>query len=486
MLTYISFRKLFVLIALICLPGVIVPQINKNELYKTIQFLASKELDGRLAGSQGYTKAADFIAGELTKLNLKPAGDDKYFQKLKIEYNEILAPEHFSAIKNGITIPYQIGPDYVYRGFTGAGKLTAPVVFCGYGIDQPEFGYNDYAGMDVKDKVVMVFRYNPIWNVKPFINGNPREKAIVAAKNGAVGILFVSFPNDPDPQKPIGSFIHGNGEQMINFPEIHIALNIASDLFDGSGHTLKELQFLIDSTKTPFSLPLNNKVDLEVHTKYQKEREVVNVIGILEGCDPVLKDSFLVLGAHLDHVGSQAGKIFFPGANDNASGDAALLQIARTFVHSKDGPKYSIAFVFFAGEEQGLNGSKYFVSHIPSIIHRIKYMFNFDCVRFGDSIQVNGGKSFPDLWNICKEIDQKNDKLLVAKSGEGGGADADPFFQKGIKTLYFVSTNSYKHLYQITDPETINKDLLVSITKLGYKTSKYLTSTPLISPLDSH
>ena len=476
-----NYRKIFILLALISFPGVIVSQINKDELYKTIQFLASKDLAGRMAGSEGYTKAADFITGELTKLKLKPAGDDKYFQKLKVEYNEILAPEHFSVIKNGKTTQFQLGPDYVYRGFTGAGNLTAPVVFCGYGIDQPELGYNDYDGIDVKDKVVIVFRYNPKWNLngKPFINGNPREKAIVAAKHGALGILFVSFPNDPDPQKPIGSVINGKGEQMLNFPEIHIALNVASDLFDGSSHTLKELQTLIDSTKKPFTLSLNNKVDLEVHTKYQKEREVVNVIGILEGSDPVLKDSFLVLGAHLDHVGSQAGKIFFPGANDNASGDAALLQIARTFAHSKDKPKCSIAFVFFACEEQGLNGSKYFVSHLPSPIHHIQYMFNFDCVGYGDSIQVFGGKSFPDLWNIVKQIDNKNDKLLVAETGEGGGADADPFFQKGIKTLYFVSKNSYKHLHQITDtPDTINKDLLAAITKLGYKTAKYITTSP--------
>jgi Zn-dependent M28 family amino/carboxypeptidase len=195
-----------------------------------------------------------------------------------------------------------------------------------------------------------------------------------------VGILFVSFPNDPDPQKPIGSVIHGNGEQMLNFPEIHIALNVASELFEGTNHTLKELQTLIDSTKKPFPLPLINKVALEVHTNYQKEKEVANVIGIIQGSDPVLKDSFLVLGAHLDHVGSQAGKIYFPGANDNASGCAALLGIARAFADSNVKPKCSVAFVFFAGEEQGLNGSKYFISHLPSPIHNVQYMFNFVCI----------------------------------------------------------------------------------------------------------
>ena len=482
MVSNMKFRIIFILLAFICIPGVALPQINKDELYKTVQFLASKELAGRMAGSEGFEKAADSMASEFTKLNLKPVGKNKYFQRLKVEYNEILPPEHFSVIKNGTTISYKLGPDYVYRGFTGAGKLTAPVVFCGYGIDQPGLSYNDYDSIDVKNKVVMVFRYNPKWNIDtiPFLNGNPREKAIIAAKHGAVGILFVSFPNDPDPQKPIGSLINGKGEQMLNFPELHISLNVASDLFNGTTRTLKELQTLIDSTKKPCSIPLMNKVDLEVHTNYIKEREVVNVIGILEGSDPVMRDSFLVLGAHLDHVGSQAGKIYFPGANDNASGCAALLQIAKAFVQSKDKPKCSVAFVFFASEEQGLNGSKYFVSHPPASIPHVQYMFNFDCVGYGDSIQIFGGKSFPELWNIAKKIDSENDKLLVPETGEGGGADAEPFFQKGIKTLYFVSTNSYKNLHQMTDtPETINKDLLTAITKLGYKTAQFISANPL-------
>jgi hypothetical protein len=462
-------------------PEDIYPQVNKDELFKTVKFLASKELAGRLPGSIGYNKAANFIASEMAILKLKPSGDNKYFQKFNIEYNEILPPEHVLVIKNGINVNYKLGRDYIYRGFTGAGSFTGPVVFCGYGLDQPDLGYSDYSGVNVSDKVVMVFRYNPKWNIngKPFTNENPREKAIIAAKYGAVGILFVSAPNDPNPQSPIGSVINGKGDQMINFPEIHIGLNVANDLLEGSRFTLQHLQSIIDSSKKPFSLQTSNLIEYEVHTKYQKEKEVNNVIGILEGTNPALKDSFIILGAHLDHVGSQAGEIYFPGANDNASGCAALLGIAKAFSLSKEKPGYSIAFVFFAGEEQGLNGSKYFVSHLPPMIHKIKYMFNFDCVGFGDSIQVFGGKSFSSLWNTVKQIDRNNDKLMVSATGEGGGADAEPFFQKGIPTLYFASIYSYKYLHLISDtPETINKDLLAAVTKLGYKSVLYFASSP--------
>ena len=448
--------------------------ITKNELMKTDRYLASKELAGRLPGSIGYTKAANFISGDFKKIDLKSANGKNYFQKLKVEYNEILAPEHFAVIKNGNRINHTIGKDYVYRGFTGAGKFSAPVVFCGYGLAQRDKGYDDYSGIDVKGKVVMVFKYNPKWNIdgKVFTNGNPREKAIVAAKHGAIGILFTSFPNDAEPQSPIGSVINGEGEQMINFPEIHIDLPVADELMEGSSFSLKELQTIIDSTKKPLSVSLSNKVDLEVHTKYEKEKEVVNVVGILEGNDPVLKNEYLIIGAHLDHVGSQAGKIYFPGANDNGSGSSALLQIARAFSKSNPKPKRSIAFVFFASEEQGLYGAKFFANNLPFPKEKVKAMINMDCVGYGDSIQIGGGKSAPELWNIAKEIDDKNDKLLVAATGNGGGADADPFFEKGIQTLYFVTTNSYKHLHMLSDkPETLNQNLFEAITKLAFRTS---------------
>ncbi|MCX6170091.1 MAG: M20/M25/M40 family metallo-hydrolase [Ignavibacteriales bacterium] len=451
-----------------------VASITKSELMKTVKFLASKELAGRLPGSKGYTKAANFISAELHKTVLKPVNGKDYFQKFKVEYNEILAPEHFAVIQNGKRIDHKIGRDYVYRGFTGAGKLTAPVVFCGYGLAQPDKGYDDYSGIDVKGKVVMVFKYNPKWNIdeKAFTNGNPREKAIVAANHGAIGILFTSFPNDAEPQSPIGSVINGEGEQMTDFPEIHIDLPVADELMSGSSYTLKKLQTIIDSTKKPLSVSLVNKVDLEVHTKYEKEKEVVNVVGILEGSDPVLKNEYLIIGAHLDHVGSQAGKIYFPGANDNASGSAALLQIARAFSKSNIRPKRSIAFVFFASEEQGLYGAKFFSNNLPFPKEKVKAMINMDCVGYGDSIQIGGGKSAPELWNIARQIDFENNKLLVPATGNGGGADADPFFEKGIQTLYFVTTNSYKHLHMLSDKhETLNQNLFEAITKLSFRTA---------------
>ena len=448
--------------------------ITKKALLTTDTFLAGKELNGRLPGSAGYDKAAEFMANEFSKIGLKPVEPNNYFQKFNVEYNEILPGEHFAIIKNGKRTEYKLGKDYVYRGFTGSGNFTAPVVFCGYGLSQPEKGYDDYAGIDVKGKVVMVYKFNPKWNIngKNFTDGNPREKSIVALKHGAIGILFISFPNDKEPQKIIGSVLHGEGEQPETFPQIHIDLPVAAALYEGTGFNSNDVQSKIDSTKKPFSFPLKDSVAILVKARYVKEAPTENVCGIIEGSDPVLKNEFLIIGAHLDHVGEQAGEIYFPGANDNASGSSAVLQIARAFAKLTVKPKRSVCFVLFASEEQGLNGSRYFADHLPCAKENVKAMFNLDCIGCGDSIQIYGGESAPQLWNLAKSIDEDNSKMLVKSTGKGGGADAQPFFDKGIPTLYFVTTNGYPYLHQTGDtPGTLNPPLFEAVARLAFLTS---------------
>ncbi|MDP3148736.1 MAG: M20/M25/M40 family metallo-hydrolase [Ignavibacteria bacterium] len=441
---------------------------------KRVEYLASPELQGRLAGSEYYNTAAKFGANEFKKAGLKPFGDEDYFQYLNIEYNQILPDDKFSVIRsNGSVRKCEIGKDYIYRGFSGSGNITAPVVFCGYGISDSL--YDDFKSVDVNGKVAMVFKYQPKWNIenKGWKNGNPREKARVAFQHGAVGILFVSFPNDEKPQLPIGSVISGSGEQNLNFPELHVDIPIADEILKGSSFTLKDLQTKIDLTKNPFSLSTKNKVKIKVETDYAKEKRTMNVVGLLEGKDDRLNNEYIIIGAHLDHVGGQGGKIYFPGANDNASGSAAVMEIAHAFAEGKIENKRSIIFVLFTCEEQGLYGAKYLANHLPVKQEQVVAMMNMDCVGYGDSIQIGNGKSAPQLWRIAKQIDANNDKMMIETTWNGGGADAGPFHNKGIPAIYFVTTNSYEHLHQLTDkPETLNKSLYQQITKLAFLTVK--------------
>ena len=453
-------------------------RINKEDLLKYDRILSSPEYGGRLPGSEGYNKAAQFAADKFKELGLKPAGDENYFQYFNIEYNRIDSPAVFKAIVGSDTTNYKLGKDFVLRGFTGSNKFTLPVVFCGYGISRPDINYDDYAGVNVKNKIAMVFKYDPRWKKdgKDWGENYPREKSLTAKKHGAKGILFVSLPNDREPQPLIGSVLHGEGDQPADFPQLHISLDAANMLLSRTGFNISECQANIDSSKAPFSFNLQTKAFVETNAKYEKDTRTMNVVGVIEGSDPVLKKEYVIIGAHLDHVGTQAG-LLFPGANDNASGSSAVLEIAKAFVKSGIKPKRSVIFVLFAGEEQGLNGSKHFVESWKDGYKNVTAMLNLDCIAYGDSIKIGNGKSAPDLWQIAKQIDEANTHSMVNATWKGGGADATPFHEKGIPCLYFVTTNSYDHLHLPSDKvETLNGPLFERIVTLAYKTAAEISN----------
>ncbi|WP_337873332.1 M20/M25/M40 family metallo-hydrolase [Ignavibacterium sp.] len=455
----------------------VVSEIKKESLLKTVSILSSEKFDGRLPGSEGYDKAAKYAANKFLESKLKPLGDVGYFQFLNVEYNKIDTPAVFEAIVDSITIKYELGKDFVFRGFSGANSFTLPVAFCGYGLSRPDLGYDDYQNVNVKNKIVIVFKQNPKWKIddKDWGTNYPREKSLVAKQKGAKGILFVSLPNDEKPQPLIGSVLHGEGEQPTDFPQLHISLQAANDLLSRVGLTINECQTKIDEKKKPFSFLTRTKAKIVATTFYQKNAQTMNVVGMIEGSDPKLKNEYVVIGAHLDHVGSQAG-LLFPGANDNASGSAGVIELAKAFSSDKTKPKRSIIFVLFASEEQGLFGSKHFVDNLKIPKEQIVAMLNLDCIGYGDSIQVGNGKSSPNLWQIAKEFDQKNFKLMVSDTWSGGGADATAFHEQGIPSLYFVSKYSYDHLHLPTDTvETLNPDLFEKIVKLAFLTAKQVT-----------
>jgi hypothetical protein len=475
-------KKLAIIFLTILFSVKIVPQfadsglesIKSDELLRTVKILASAEFDGRLPGSEGYNKTANFASERFAKIGLLSAGDEGFFQYLNVEYNKIDTPVVFNLIMNDKSHPYLLGNDFVLRGFTGAGNLNLPVAFCGYGISRPDLGYDDYEKINVKDEIVMVFKQKPNWKINDESWGNeyPREKSRVAYEHGAKGILFVSRPNDEKPQPLIGSVMHGDGEQLDSFPQLHISLEVANDFLSLINMSIDECQTKIDQGKSPFSFLTRRKAEIKVNAHYEKTAKTMNVVGKIEGSDPELKKEYLIIGAHLDHVGSQAG-LLFPGANDNASGSAGVIELAEAFQKSELKPRRSILFVLFASEEQGLFGSKHFVENIKIDSEKIVAMFNLDSIGYGDSIQVGNGKSSPELWDIARKIDKENFNLVVEDTWSGGGADLTPFYEIGIPGLYFVSKYSYEHLHLPTDtPETLNLDLLANIVRLAYLTAR--------------
>lgn len=451
--------------------------ISEADLMAKVSTLAGPEMEGRLPGTPGYRRAAEWAASRFAELGLTPGGDDGYLQTLPIEANEIIGRPVFAI--EGSETSYRLGKDYVFRGFTGAGRVRSEVVFCGYGISLPEHGYDDYAGVDVEGKIVLVFKQAPTWQPEDGAGWEqqdmPRPKALTAARHGARAVLLVSRPLDEKPQPLIGSVYHGPGEHPADIPQLHISPAAAAELLRGRDLDLGELQEQIDAYRAPASVALGVRARVEVETRYNPAAEAWNVVGILRGRDPDLKSEAVVLGAHLDHIGLQAGQALYAGANDNASGCAAVLEIAEAFVHAGQPPRRSVVFVLFAGEESGLIGSRFHAENPAYDLVNTAAMLNFDCVACGDGVRVGGGESAPLLWGRALQLDAMDENLMIPKTWKGGGADATPFFEKGVPTLYFVTTNGYAHLHLTSDtPETLNGPLFESITRLGYRTAAWV------------
>lgn len=455
-------------------PGVSL--IDGKAMLKTVEVLSAPEMEGRQPGSEGYLRAVNYMTEGFAALGLKPAGEEGYLQQVPAEYVNIVEPPVLERIVDGkLAKTYTLGSDFVCRGLTGFANVTAPIVFCGYGISEPAAGYDDYADIDVRGKIVMVFKQNPSWKIGTvdFSQKHNRYRANVAAAHGAVGIILVSTPLSKDPQKPIGSIMDGAGTYDINMPQIHVDLPAAEEYLEGSRWNLKQLQLKIDSLKKPQSIALTSSAHIIVQGEYEPQKNSANVVALLEGSDALLKQQYIVISAHLDHVGKQGHEYYFPGANDNASGSAAVLQLARAYVKSGVPSKRSILFVLYTGEEQGLVGSAYFATHLPVEKDQIVAAFNLDCIAHGDSLQVGGGKSNPILWNMAREQDSLHAKRMIRETWGGGGADLDGLFKLGIPGLYFASRYSYTHLHLASDtPSTLNIELYQNMVQLAYRVTR--------------
>jgi len=427
--------------------------VSTDSLMKHVNYFASPALNGRLPGTLGYIETIQYSENYFEKHGLKQVLNDSWQQYIPIETNVIDSARVL--IETGRDMLELIpGVDFSVRGYSGSGDVTAPVVFCGYGLDSDI--YSDYKDIDVNGKIVLIFKSNPPFLKSTLPEYSIRRAADAAYQHGAVAVIFVSQPNQQHPQEPIGSMMHGPGAMHSDLPQIQISVEKADLLMSGSGFTLSQLQSSIDSLKKPSSVACSKQASVYVKAKYNANGNTTNIIAMLPGTDPVLKNEYIILGGHFDHVGAIGNSVFYPGANDNASGSAAVLERARIFAADSGKLKRAVIFVLFGSEEKGLDGSTYFVNHLPVPKEKIVAVFNMDCIGCGDSLMAGNGKSCPDLWNTAIEIAQQNKWPVSQRTWEGGGADLKPFYEAGIPGLYFVNTNAHQQLHLPSDtPEII-------------------------------
>lgn len=375
-------RSILLAVAIAALPlaaTAAAPTKATSAWWAHIKVLASDAYEGRLTGSPGYEKAAHYVADRFKAAGLKPGGDKgTYFQSVAyLEEHVDAAHSHVALVDGGKATPLAVGPDLTLGSRDEQPKtVEAPLVFLGYGLHLPEAGYDDFAGQDLKGKIVVVLGGGPdslSAALKSHASSTEFPKALEAA--GALGVIRLQNPKAMDIPWPRIMALSSQPGMRLAEPALqtyHRAMFTASvnpekaqALFARSGHRFAELLALADAHKPLPRFALNQSVKAEVATETH-EVHAPNVVGVLPGTDPKLKAQYVVVSAHLDHLGVGEpikGDKVYHGAMDNAAGVAAMIETAKALHAQKATLKRSIVFVAIAGEEKGLLGSKAFAEH---------------------------------------------------------------------------------------------------------------------------
>lgn len=372
--------------------------IRTQDLQSDLFFLSADDLEGRQAGTQGDHVASDYVAAQFMRLGMKPVGDGgTYFQNMSLIYGN-LDREHTTLTGTiaGTQQTFAFGRDFSWvrssiRNATGCGQI----VFAGYGINAPEYGYNDLAGVNVKGKVAMILSREPqandpnskfmgTWDTYHAFSW---EKLELMRKAGVAGLLIIEGgPGRGTRQTPASSpRARGGPEialagQMWDLPVFSISRSVADKLLGPSGRFTDRLQADIDRTATPnsFDVPQSSACLTKAFTGVETHQGR-NVVGLIEGSDPQLREQSILVSAHHDHMGDNSGRIYH-GADDNASGTAAVMRIAQAFVEGDVRPKRSILFIVYDGEERIFLGSYYYITHPLVPLDHTVAEFNMDMI----------------------------------------------------------------------------------------------------------
>ncbi len=425
-------------------------EITVEELEDHIDFLASDSLKGRKPGTAGGKIAAEYIRDQFKENGLVLMGEDG-FQYFNVTTSVELGDNNtlkFNDVKSVASTDFKPMP------FTSNTELKAEVVFAGYGIqiDEDSLKWNDYEGMDVEGKWVMVLRGDP----EPendsslFISyGGDRDKVLVARDNKAAGIILVSGGNVIKDDKLMGNTFN-RVTASAGIPAINITRALANSII-GEERTIIDIENEIISEKKSISFPVSGLLNASTELK-RVEVETQNVVAIIEGNDPELKDEYVIIGAHYDHLGmggpGSGSRMpdtiaIHNGADDNATGVAAVIELAEKLNSEKTKLRRSIIFMAFGAEEMGLLGSQFFTNEPLVDMGDIVAMINFDMIGRLDSakrtLMIAGTGTAEQMENLLLDY-EKSSSLKFSHSPEGYGAsDHASFYGSGVSVLMFFT-----------------------------------------------
>ena len=461
-------------------------EVTSSELKDHVKYLSSDALKGRLTGSAGDSMAAEYIKKELLACDFQPLYGDG-FQRFQVT-NRLVQGKNNSLELAGMK--YVTGTDFMPMGFSENSILESEVVFAGYGfsINNDSLKWNDYQGLDVKGKWVMVLRADPESDktISPFIPfSNDRDKALIAKDMGAAGVLMISGPGF-DPEDLFETL--SSSDYSIDIPAIRIKREIADVILSKTNTSVAELEKKLNTARKPSGFTTGTMVSAE--SEIIRERSGTrNVVMVLQGEDELLKDEFIIFGAHFDHLGmggsgssSRAVDTIavHHGADDNASGVGTMLELAEKFAKTKGSHKRSIICIAFSGEEMGLLGSKYFAENPGIDLSKVNVMINLDMIgrlEEENSLQIGGLGTGEGLRDIVLSL---TDTVLIKHSfmNEGyGPSDHSSFYGKNIPVLFY-STGAHLDYHTPDDTyEKLSYDGMVKISDQIYKIAEKLAKS---------
>ncbi len=451
--------------------------IQSEEMMTWMEKLCSPEFNGRLTGTPEFIASAEWVAGRLKEWGIKPGGDNgNYFQWFNFPFTEIndigklclnIPQPDASVIKK-----YYNCPEDYYPGMnSGNGEISAEVIFAGYGVSAPELNYDDYKGIDVKGKIVLINRDVPYTDPT-----NPEYKKWVgycyhqyklenAVKHGASGLLYVDGAlANPNISYDPSIIVCGIGTEPLN------------DIFAGLKTSNKEILTKIVKTLKPASFNTGKTFTIKASTTRHPEGKACNVIGIIKGTDPILKNEAIVIGGHLDAVG-KAGKVVH-GALDNASGCVDIMGAAKAIALSGISLKRSVVFLFFGGEEVGLIGSKAYTEKPVFSKDKTVTFINLDMVGNGTGLAISAGSTYKEYLSYFEKANTDYVHRTMQTSAPVPGAyygrprsDGVVFSMAGFKTMEVGTTGWYKKVYYHLpgdDPDAVTIDIMEDVSKMLY------------------
>lgn len=430
--------------------------IDPQRYLEHVKILASPELEGRGVGTAGLEKAARYIADQFRSLGLATAGGESYLHAFPVTTNARLGTHNeFVYSLDGRQRRLKLNEEFIPLNFSATGHASGRVVFAGYGITAPEYHYDDYAGLDVRGKLVLVLRHEPQERDEksPFAgklltsHAQFWSKAVNAKQRGAAGVILIhDRANHPGEDEELERFGRTAGPAAAGILFVQVRSQIAEAWLEAAGRKLEDLQREIDQDLKPRSFELPERLEVRLSVDLQREsRTVHNVAAYLPGQSP----EYVVIGAHYDHLGlgeqfslapQEAGKTH-PGADDNASGVAGMLELAR-WLAALPKQKRGTLFLAFAGEELGLLGSRHWVDNPPLPLENAVAMINLDMIgRLREGKIYVGGVSTGTGFRELLERLLPQHKLAADFSGafDAGSSDHTSFLSKRIPVLFFFS-----------------------------------------------